>query len=102
MRVIAKRRLREFWQRTPLARSPLEAWFRVVHDKHLAWHSFHDVKRTYVSASLVGECVVFNIGGNKFRLITKINYPMHNVFIRAVLTHAEYDRGLWKHDCGCD
>src|SRR5256885_2719209 len=101
MRVISKRRLREFWQRTPVARSPLEGWFRVVNDKQLAWNGFHDVKATYAFASLVGECVIFNIGGNKFRHITKINYFTHNVFIRAVLTHEEYDQGKWKKDCGC-
>ena len=44
----------------------LEGWFRVVNDKQLAWNDFHDVKATYAVASLVGECVVFNIGGNKF------------------------------------
>lgn len=102
MRIISKRRLREFWQKVIAARSPLEGWFRVVNDKQLAWADFHDVKTTFASASLVGECVVFNIGGNKFRLITKINYLTHNVFIRSVLTHAEYDEGRWKKDCGCE
>jgi mRNA interferase HigB len=101
MRVISKRRLREFWQKAPAARSPLEGWFRVVNDKQLTWSDFHDVKATYGNASLIGDCVVFNIGGNKFRLIAKINYLTHNVFIRAVLTHAEYDAGRWKADCGC-
>jgi mRNA interferase HigB len=102
MRVISKRRLREFWQPRVAARSSLEGWFRVANDKQLTWNDFHDVKATYALASLVGECVVFNVGGNKYRLITKINYLTHNVFIRAVLTHAEYDEGKWKKDCGCD
>ena len=102
MRVISKRRVREFWQQEAAARSPLEGWYRVVNDKQLTWRDFHDVKATYAGASLVGECVVFNIGGNKFRLITKINYLPHNVFIRSVLTHKEYDEGKWKKDCGCE
>lgn len=102
MRIISKRRLREFWQKVIAARSPLEGWFRVVNDKQITWADFHDVKATFASASLVGECVVFNIGGNKFRLVTKINYLTHNVFVRAVLTHAEYDEGKWKKDCGCE
>jgi len=101
MRVISKRRLRDFWKQQSAARSALEGWYRVVRDKQLAWTDFHDVKATYGNASLVGECVVFNIGGNKYRLITKINYVTHNVFVRAVLTHAEYDEGNWKKDCGC-
>jgi len=46
--------------------------------------------------------IVFNIGGNNFRLVVKINYLTHNVFIRAVLAHAEYDKGKWKADCGCE
>jgi mRNA interferase HigB len=102
MRVISKRRLREFWKKAGSARSALEGWYRVVHNKQLTWAAFQDVQATYGSASLVGECVVFNIGGNKYRLITKINYVTHNVFIRAVLTHAEYDEGKWKKDCGCE
>ena len=101
MRIISKRRLREFWRNHAAARPPLEAWHRVVHNKQLSWNSFHDVRATYSSASLVGECVVFNIGGNKFRLIAKSNYITHNVFVRAVLTHEEYDEGTWNNECGC-
>lgn len=53
------------------------------------------------SASLVGNCVVFNIGGNRFRLVTRILYPSQKVFILRVMTHAEYDNERWKTDCGC-
>jgi mRNA interferase HigB len=74
----------------------------VVGGKQLAWHGFHDVKATYANASIVGNCIVFNIGGNKYRLVVKINYLTHNVFVRAVLTHEEYDKGKWKADCTCD
>lgn len=102
MRIISRRRLREFWQQKPAARSALEGWYRVVKDKQLTWDDFHAVKATYGNASLAGACVVFNIGGNKYRLITKINYVTHNVFVRAVLTHEEYDEGTWKTDCSCD
>lgn len=102
MRIISKRRLREFWQRVPASHLPLEGWYRVVKDKQLTWEDFHDVKATYGNASLVGGCVVFNIGGNKYRLIAKINYLTHSIFVRAVLTHDEYDKGKWKADCGCE
>jgi mRNA interferase HigB len=102
MRVISKRRLREFWRLNAAARSPLEGWYRVVNDKLLTWNGFHDVRATYGNASLVGECIVFNIGGNNYRLIVKINYRTHNVFVRAILTHREYDEGNWKADCGCE
>jgi mRNA interferase HigB len=55
----------------------------------------------FATASLVGSCVVFNTGGNKYRLITRVLYPSHKVLILAVLTHAAYDRDAWKDDCGC-
>ena len=91
MRVISKRRLRAFWQRHVAARSPLEGWFRVVNDKRLSWSDFHDVKRTYGNASLVGDCVVFNIGGNKYRLIAWVNYQYGVVYVRFIGTHRDYD-----------
>ena len=102
MRVVSKRRLREFWLRMTTAQSPLEGWYRIVNDKQLDWQDFHDVKATFGNASLVGDCIVFNIGGNKFRLIAKINYQTHHVFVRAVLTHREYDEAKWKADCSCE
>jgi mRNA interferase HigB len=102
MRVISKSRLRVFWQRHVAARPALEGWYRVVNNKQLTWHDFHDVKKTYGNASLVGVCVIFNVAGNRFRLVAKINYLTHNVFVRAVLTHEQYDEGRWKQDCNCE
>lgn len=67
----------------------------------MAWASWGDVKREFGSASLVGNCVVFNIGGNKVRLITRIFYETHKVYILKVLTHKEYDDDRWKDECGC-
>lgn len=60
------------------------------------------VKRTYgASADLVGDCVVFDIAGNKFRLITRIRFQAHRVFVLKVMTHGEYDNERWKTECGC-
>jgi mRNA interferase HigB len=59
------------------------------------------VKAEFGTASLVGNCVVFNIGGNKYRMITRILYPSQKVFVLKVMTHAEYDDGRWREDCGC-
>lgn len=53
----------------------------------------------YPHADLVGSCVVFNIGGNKWRLISKIAFNRHVLLIRFILTHKDYDKGGWKHDC---
>ncbi len=89
MRVIAKSRLREFWQRFPDAEGPLLAWFREVEKED--WGSPAKVKEKYRSASFVGNRVVFNIKGNTYRLVVLINYPLRIVFIRFIGTHKEYD-----------
>lgn len=91
MRIIALRTLREHWSRPGRSdsRDPLTVW----HDRVGAaeWTSPADVKTDFRSASCVGERVVFNIAGNKYRLVAYINYPYRVVYIRFVGTHAEYD-----------
>ena len=104
MRVISKRRLREFWEKYPDARLPLEAWFKVA--ERADWSDFQSVRSTFSSASGVPlrcgiTAIVFNIGGNKFRLVTRIEYPFHVVYVKMVLTHRQYDTDKWKDDlCG--
>ncbi|MBX3414920.1 MAG: type II toxin-antitoxin system HigB family toxin [Pirellulales bacterium] len=75
------------------------AWYKTA-DK-ADWQNFSDVRVTFGSADLVGDCIVFNIRGNKFRLVVKIDYRTHRVFVGDVMTHREYDKGLWKKDCNC-
>lgn len=103
MRVISKARLRQFWQATGHedAEGPLRAWYTHVNNKSVAWHTWSDVKGDFGSASSVGNCAVFNIGGNKYRLITRILYPSQKVFVLKAMTHAEYDLDKWKEECGC-
>ena len=101
MRVISKARLLAFWQSESNAEGALRAWHSHVSHKSVAWHAWADVKSEFGSASLVGNCVVFNIGGNKYRLITRILYTSQKVFILRVMTHDEYDQDKWKGDCGC-
>lgn len=103
MRVISKARLRQFWESSEneASEGPLRAWHTLVSHRSVAWQSWSEVKIVFGSASLVGNCVVFNIGGNKFRLVTRILYPSQKVFILKVMTHAEYDEDKWKEDCGC-
>ena len=67
----------------------------------MTWRNWSDIRRSFASADLVGNCVVFNIGGNKFRLVTRIFYPSHKVFVLKVMTHKEYGTGKWKSECGC-
>lgn len=83
--------LREFWERHSDAEQPLRAWY---HDARRAdWPTPAAVKRVYANASVVGENrVVFNIGGNKYRLVAAMNYPFRICYIRFVGTHQAYDR----------
>ncbi len=89
MRIIAKRTLREFWELYPDAEDPLLAWYREVEKED--WTKPSQVKDKYRSASFVGDRVVFNIKGNDYRLVVKINYPYRVVYVRFVGTHEEYD-----------
>lgn len=91
MRIIARRTLREFWERYSDAEQPLRAWY---HDARKAdWRTPGDVKRVYANASVVGENrVVFNIGGNTYRLVVAINYPFRVCYVRFVGTHQAYNR----------
>jgi mRNA interferase HigB len=103
VRIISKSRLRAFWLSAGChdAEGPLQAWHTHVNNKAVAWHSWGDVKRAFAAASLVGNCVIFNIGGNKYRLITRVLYPSQKVFILKILTHKQYDNDTWKTECGC-
>lgn len=90
MRIIAKRTLRKFWERHANAEDPLLAWYREVLKED--WDTPAKVKEKYRSASIVGgNRVVFNIKGNDYRLVVKINYPARIVYVRFVGTHVEYD-----------
>jgi mRNA interferase HigB len=91
MRIIAKKSLRDFWERHPDAEAALKAWY---HDaKHAAWQSPNDIRHTYATASLIANNrVVFNIRGNHYRLIVAVNYAFGIVYIRFVGTHREYDQ----------
>lgn len=96
MRVISRKALREFWETHPNAESSLLVWYQRTCDAE--WQNFADVRQVFRSADLVGNFTVFNIGGNNYRLITFIDYDEQIVFIRNVLTHAEYDKETWKND----
>ncbi len=91
MRIIAKRPLRDFWTRHAASEPPLLAWYAEASAAH--WATPHDIKARYASASILpGDRVVFNIGGNAYRLICHVRYDLGIVFVRFVGTHAEYDK----------
>lgn len=105
MRVISKRALRVFWQRHPSARAPMTAWHKAV--VAATWHTFAEVRQTFRSADLVGNCVVFDVGGNNFRVIGRVLYADAEkalpgvVYVLRVMTHDEYDRDDWPGQYGC-
>ncbi|MBW1858149.1 MAG: type II toxin-antitoxin system HigB family toxin [Deltaproteobacteria bacterium] len=93
MHIIKRKTLVEFFEKQGFqdAKGSLEAWFYEA--KHAQWASPADVKVQYGSASILkGNRVVFNIAGNKYRLVVKINYDTKTVFVRFIGTHREYDK----------
>lgn len=91
MRVIARRVLREYWERHPPAEQPLKAWFAEA--SKADWATPQDIKNVYRHASFVADNrVVFNIGGNSYRLIVHVNYHYQIVYIKFIGSHADYDR----------
>jgi mRNA interferase HigB len=103
MRVVSKARLKQFWEFSGHrdAEGPLRAWHTHVNSKSVSWRSWGDLKAAFAGASIVGDCVVFNIGGNKYRLVTRIRYPSQKVYVLKVMTHSEYNENKWKDECGC-
>jgi mRNA interferase HigB len=94
MHIISRKALRQFWERHPDSKSPLSRWFKIV--QHTNFRSLEELRATFPTADQVGDLIVFNIGGGKYRLITSIHFNRGKVYIRNVLTHREYDRGTWK------
>lgn len=94
MRIITRARFAEFSQNHPAAMELLVRWEQAV--KRAKWENTAELKATFSSASFVGEFTVFNIGGNKFRLIAFVSYDCQILYIKHILTHKEYDRGGWK------
>jgi len=90
-RIIAKRSLREFWEKHPDSEQYLKTWYETA--KNSDWTSPSEIKQTYINASILKDSrVVFNIKGNSYRLIVKFNFERGWAFIRFVGTHAAYDK----------
>lgn len=94
--MISIKPLRDFWQIHPDAETPLRNWYKRA--ELATWHNIVDVREDFASADSVELLTVFNIAGNKYRLIVRIFYPSQGIYVRHVLTHREYDRGDWQHD----
>jgi len=91
LRVIAKKTLRDFWSKYPDCEQQLKAWYQEAEDAN--WKGPTDIKRDYPSASIIGDNrIIFNIKGNHYRLIVRINYNYGMVWIRFIGTHKQYDK----------
>ena len=96
MNVISFKHIRNFSSLHSDAASSLKAWYAVV--KKARWQNLAELKQVYPSADLVGRYMVFNIKGNRYRLVSRIVYRTQTVFVVAIMTHEEYDRGKWKNE----
>jgi len=94
MHIITRKRLLEFSKKHPDSEEPLDRWYRIV--KQSNYKSFAELRKTFPTVDQVGSFTVFNIGGNKYRLIAYIVFSTKRVYIRNILTHPEYDKGKWK------
>ena len=94
MHIISRKALKEFALKHPQSETSLDSWHRVA--KQAQWRNFAEVKKSYPSADLVGEYIVFNIKGNDYRLIVGMNFCKQVIFIKHILTHSDYDKNKWK------
>jgi mRNA interferase HigB len=103
VRIISRRRLREFWKSRKhdeqIAERDLSAWYKLA--KHAEWNNFGALRQTFGSADQVGNCVVFDVGNNRFRVIGRVKYNKGILYVLRVMDHREYDKMIWIEDCGC-
>lgn len=99
MRIISRQALEDFIKRHPGAKSRVERWYRLV--KRNEFQNFNQVRGLFPHADAIGNFVVFNVGGNNYRIATFIDYrpkPNNIIFIRKIMTHSEYSKDSWKDD----
>lgn len=106
VRVISHKRLKDFWEdpKNPQdARRYLTVWYKLT--LAATWHNFSDLRGTFASADQVGDCVVFDVGNNRYRLIGRVRYAKATlpgvVYVLKVLNHDEYADNDWPDECGC-
>jgi mRNA interferase HigB len=103
MRVIAKSHLRRFWESrredSDVAERDLSTWYKLA--EHADWAHFGALKQTFGSVDQVGNCVVFDVGNNRFRLIGRVFYASGKLYVPKVMDHREYDKNRWVDECRC-
>lgn len=90
MHVISRRALREFWELHPPAKESLAAWYRLI--RSAAFDSFNAIRRVFPAADYVAPYTIFDVGGNKYRVVAVIHFNRRRIYIRHVFTHVAYDR----------
>ncbi len=90
MHVISRKSLRQFWEKYPDSETALIRWFKLIN--LASFQNFDELRSIFPGADLVDDLIVFNIGGNKYRLIASIHFNRQKIYIRHVLTHSEYDK----------
>ncbi len=96
MHVISYRKLREYGEKHANCRDALDNWYKVA--SKLVWENLLEVQAVFPKAEAVGNFTVFNIKGNNYRLIVSIDYEKEIIYVKYILTHAEYDKEQWKND----
>ena len=96
MHVISYRKLREYGEKHADCRDALDNWYKVASKQ--IWGNLVEIQGVFPKAEAVGNFTVFNIKGNNYRLIVSIDYDKQLIYIKYVLTHAEYDKEQWKND----
>lgn len=96
MHIITRARLRQFWETHTDAEDALRLWYQRANQAK--WQNIVHVQKVYASAEQAGRLTVFNIKGNSYRLIVRIEYEKQEIYIRHVLTHEEYSKDHWKKD----
>ncbi|MCA1590526.1 MAG: type II toxin-antitoxin system HigB family toxin [Acidobacteria bacterium] len=90
MRIISRKALRTYWEKHPEAEQVLDDWYRKA--KRVIAKNLSQLRKTFPSADSVGGCVVFNVGGNNYRVVVQLDYDLQIIWIRAVISHAEYNK----------
>ena len=101
MRVISKKRLRDFWEIQPAAKAALEQWYKLASGAE--WRHFAELRKTFNHADVAKTdkghpVVIFDVGGNKYRIIAALHYDRNICYVLRVLTHKQYDANKWKKE----
>jgi mRNA interferase HigB len=103
VRIISETRIKDFWRSRKKdsleAEKYMAVWIKLA--RSVVWKDFADLKQTFGSADQFGNCTIFDVGNNRYRLIGRVNYRAGKLYVLAVMDHAEYDKERWKADCGC-